>query len=109
MNTLNASTGFSPFQLCLSRSPRIIPPIVLDPSPPVETVMVNDIIERIQIDVEEEKDNLLQAKVFQAHYSNEHHTPKLKYHINGMNTKARVNTELLSSFLQLYFRHTKLS
>jgi hypothetical protein len=28
MNTVNASTGFLPFQLCLGRSPRIIPPII---------------------------------------------------------------------------------
>ncbi len=29
MNTVNASTGFSGFQLCMGRPPRVLPPFVL--------------------------------------------------------------------------------
>jgi hypothetical protein len=36
MNTVNASTGLSPFQLRLGRSPRLIPPIADSVSDPVE-------------------------------------------------------------------------
>jgi hypothetical protein len=32
MNTVNSSTGFTPFQLRLDRNPRIIPPLVLKPT-----------------------------------------------------------------------------
>ena len=30
MNTVNSSTGFSPFQLCMGHSPQLIPPIILN-------------------------------------------------------------------------------
>ena len=36
MNTMNKSTGFTPFQLCFGRSPRIIPPLI--PAKPSATV-----------------------------------------------------------------------
>src|ERR1700729_4262735 len=76
MNTVNASIGFPPFQIRLGRSPRIIPPIIpisLSPTPPTDDVQkATDIIHQIATDTNEAKDNLLQAKVFQAHFANDH-------------------------------------
>jgi hypothetical protein len=75
MNTINISTGFSPFQLRMGRSPRIIPPITQS--------VINDaavegddalsalqLIHRLQLDVLEAHDNLFAAKVAQAEFAN---------------------------------------
>ena len=73
MNTVNASTGFSNFQLHLGRSPRIIPPIVPSTLPPVlrsTSSQVENLISHITMDVNEVQDNLITAKTFQAHYAN---------------------------------------
>jgi Integrase zinc binding domain len=63
MNTINASTGFSPFQLRMGRSPRLIPPLVVsdqsmtDDEP--EEAAAIELIDRIALDVADAKDNLL--------------------------------------------------
>jgi hypothetical protein len=85
MNSVNASTGFSPFQLRLSRSPCIIPPLVLDTLDTGTPTGIDAkmIISQISLDVEEAKDNLLQAKVFQSHYANQHHGKEPNYDIGN--------------------------
>ena len=80
MNTVNSSTGFSPFQLKTGRSPRVIPP--LTPAPPTATAAEIDarqIIARLEIDVKEAQDNLLAAKIRQAYHANEHRGPEVIY------------------------------
>jgi hypothetical protein len=82
MNSMNSSTGFSPFQLRLGRSPRVIPPLVPDSLEGLKTreeIDAKNIISQIALDVEEAKDNLLQAKIFQAHYANRHRDAEPKY------------------------------
>jgi hypothetical protein len=77
MNTLNALTGYTGFQLRFGRSLQVIPPLVPDRLP-VEMKGTNkvkraeELIEQMKLDVEDARDNLLQAKVFQVHYTNEH-------------------------------------
>jgi hypothetical protein len=73
MNTVNASTGYSGFELRMGRSPRIIPPLVepVAGSEP-EEFHVAEIVERITTAVSEAKDNMLLAKVQQAYYANKH-------------------------------------
>jgi hypothetical protein len=73
MNTINTSTGYSPFQLKTGRSPRIIPPLVpnTENATPAET-SAREIINRLQLDVMEAQDNLLAAKIRQAYHANEH-------------------------------------
>jgi len=86
MNSVNASTGFSNFQIHLSLSPRLIPPIV--PASLVSPVSNNsdamhakEVIKMIQTDVTEAKDNLIQAKVFQTFYANQNRSPKIPFKI----------------------------
>jgi len=77
MNTINASTGFSGFKLRLGRSPHMIPPIVPSEIPwelqGPDAREAMRMIERIALDVEEAKDNLLLAKVVQAFHANKGH------------------------------------
>ena len=75
MNTVNKSTGFTPFQLCMGRSPRIIPPLV----PAKSSATVTDIdawhvIGKLETGVLEAQDNLLKAKLSQACQANKNHT-----------------------------------
>jgi hypothetical protein len=73
MNTVNASMGFSNFQLHLGRSPRLIPPLVPTELPEdlrSAASKAEEMISQIQTDVLEAQDNLLQAKIFQEHYAN---------------------------------------
>jgi hypothetical protein len=77
MNTENASTGFSPFMLRMGCAPRIIPPLIpstlsADQINSQEGQDAKAMIERVQLDVNEAKDNLLTAKVTQAHHANAH-------------------------------------
>ena len=73
MNTINMSTGYTPFQLRFGKSPRILPPILT--SPPDDNPAVaaaEDHIKRmlpIELDA---RDNLLTAKISQAHFQNQH-------------------------------------
>jgi len=80
MNTINASTGFSPFQLKTGRSPCLIPPLILilaDATP--AEISARDIIDHLQTDVKEAQNNLLTEKVRQAYHANEHRGPEEVY------------------------------
>ena len=71
MNSVNKSTGFTPFQLRMGRSPRLIPPIVpLPPNATAEDISAHAIITKLRGDVFEAQDNLLHAKITQAFESN---------------------------------------
>ena len=77
MNTVNSSTGFSPFQLRMGHLPCLIPPIM----PHTAGHLANDedecmaalpLIKRINTDVIEAQDDLLSAKLNQAEFANQH-------------------------------------
>lgn len=75
MNTVNASTGFSPFQLQIGRSPRIIPPIhpphdINSTQETEEATSATELIESIALDMEEAKDNLFAVKITQSEFAN---------------------------------------
>jgi hypothetical protein len=95
MNTIKVSTGFSPFQLLMGRSPRIIPLITVTnepntPTPEEESQAAVNLIERLLHDVVETKDNLLAAKVSQAEFTNCHRGPE---HIFAPGDKVMLSTE----------------
>jgi hypothetical protein len=86
MNSVNASTGFSNFQIHLGCSPHLIPPIVPDivhesRSSSDEMIHAQNLIKQLQTDVHKAKDNLLQAKVFQSHYANLNRLPKIPFQL----------------------------
>ena len=74
MNTLNASTGFTPFQLRFGKSARMLPPIV----PPIEgeqdEISAQEIIANMRPTQLEAQDNLLEAKISQACQANKSRT-----------------------------------
>src|ERR1700676_1419363 len=85
MNTINASTDFSGFQLKTGRSPRIIPPIApLSENATTEQITAHDIITRVHLDVQEAQDNLLAAKIRQAYHANEHRAPEDVYKVGDL-------------------------
>ena len=85
MNTVNASTGFSGFQLKTGRSPCVIPPLIplnIDATP--EQTTAHEIITRVALDVKEAQDNLLATKIRQAYHANEHCSPEDIYKIGDL-------------------------
>ncbi|KZV59229.1 hypothetical protein PENSPDRAFT_550255, partial [Peniophora sp. CONT] len=83
MSTVNASTGYTPFQLHLGRQPRIIPPVstlLLESTREAHGVSDTDKaaawIERHQTDVDAARDALIAAKVTQAVQANKHRSPE---------------------------------
>ena len=95
MNTVNASTGFSPFQLRMGRSPRVIPPITTcdvaaHGQESAEADWAMALIESLALDTAEAKDNLLKAKVAQAEFANRHRGPDIGYKVGD---KVQLSTE----------------
>src|SRR5882762_1720664 len=77
MNTMNISTGFSPFQLRMGRSPRLILPLTQDTVKRItneilESLAAVELIDRLNQDLMEAKDNLLAAKVAQSEFASRH-------------------------------------
>jgi hypothetical protein len=92
MNTVNKSTGFSPFQLRLERNPRIIPPLVQSQnSLPLTSAELSakTIIDRIQHDVWEAQDNLFKAKISQSQQANKHRNTNFPFEVGQ---KVRLST-----------------
>jgi hypothetical protein len=93
MNSVNASTNFSGFQLHLSRSPQIIPPII-PLTLPDELVNAGKLaiatLDNIETDVVQARDNLLHAKIQQAHHASASCSADLNYSIG--------NAVMLSTF-----------
>jgi hypothetical protein len=65
MNTINASTNFTPFQLCFRKSPQILPPLLTLDDTDENKPTTREIIEQMQPLHLEAKDNLLEAKIRQ--------------------------------------------
>ena len=70
MNTVNRSTGFTPFQLRFGRSPRLLPPLFSSNLTTPTEKLAHDLIQSMQINVSEAQDNLITAKISQAFQAN---------------------------------------
>lgn len=85
MNTLNTSTGFSPFQLKTGQSPRIIPPLIppslVDAENLPDDQLARHLLRQIELDVDEAQDNLLLAKVSQAIQADRHRGPDPSFQV----------------------------
>jgi hypothetical protein len=88
MNTVNTSTGHSPFQLRMGRSPRILPPLspetVWDENKTAEGHLAIELFRKIEENTLDAKDALLTAKVNQAFYANEDRGPEVRYEKGDM-------------------------
>ncbi|TFK79406.1 hypothetical protein K466DRAFT_466545, partial [Polyporus arcularius HHB13444] len=85
MNFLNASTGYTPFQLRLGLEPRIIPPLLTASADEMAQNFQDDgerartLIERLETDTMEAQDNLTLAKTTQTMAANEHRGAEVPY------------------------------
>jgi hypothetical protein len=76
MKTIHASTGVSPFVLKTGRSPRLIPPLINPATIPGGEPTLPDIaaarifMENMEEETNAARDNLLAAKLHQAHFAN---------------------------------------
>jgi hypothetical protein len=84
MNSVNASMGFSGFQIHMGRSPWIIPPLVPGTvtEETSETCAARSIISQIEADIAEAKDALIGTKVMQAFFANKNHGREEAYCVN---------------------------
>jgi hypothetical protein len=84
MNSVNSSTGFTPFQLRMGRSPRVIPPLVPSalPSPSAEQISARRVIDQLLTDVQDAKDNMIRAKTLQAFFANHNRSPDDIFTVN---------------------------
>ncbi len=91
MNTVNASTSFSGFQLRMGRSLRILPPFVLANLIDNLEAMLDaaKIIERLANNIAQAHNNFLKAKVNQAHHMNKHCGKEIKFDVGN---KVMLNT-----------------
>jgi hypothetical protein len=85
MNTVNASTGFSPFQLKTGQSPCVIPPLVPLPADatPAE-ISAYEVLRHLEFDVQEAQDNLTATKVHQAYHANEKQADEIPYKVGDL-------------------------
>ncbi|KIJ96387.1 hypothetical protein K443DRAFT_46504, partial [Laccaria amethystina LaAM-08-1] len=84
MNTVNKSMGFTPFQVCFGRSPRLIPLLVLaKTSSTVTEVDTWHVIRCLETDVLQAQDNLLKAKISQSVQGNKHCTLRFPFSIGS--------------------------
>ena len=75
MNTVNKSTGFSPFQLRMGRTPPVLPPLVnVTNSTQLGDISALEVIRKIHQDTLEAQDNLSKAKISQAVQANKSRT-----------------------------------
>lgn len=66
MNYVNASTGFSSFQLHIGCSPHMLPPLSEQADKDVDTIDATSFLSRLELDVLEAQDNLMAAKAQQV-------------------------------------------
>ena len=82
MNSVNKSTGYTPFQLRFGRAPRVLPPLL--PPPPTtstEYVTARAVIEEVAANVASAKDNLMLAKITQSFHSNPSRGDPVTYNV----------------------------
>lgn len=100
MNTVNKSTGFTPFQLRFGRSPRILPPfLTANDHQPGSTTSPNtdpsddaawQVANRVHFDFLEAQDNLLRAKISQAAQANKTRSLTFPFQVGQ---RVRLSTE----------------
>ena len=87
MNMVNMSMGFSPFQLWMGHSARVVPPLVLSNVASTATTMEEECARQVIKFIEnirmEAQDNLLQAKISQTAQANKSRSLTFPFAIGG--------------------------
>lgn len=79
MNTVNTSTGFSPFVLRFGTSPRVLPPMIAAEG--CEDTSARDVVARIESIVAQAKDSLTASKIAQSINASLARSPETPYAI----------------------------
>ena len=82
MNAINSSTGSSPFQIHLGRSPQILPPLAPHDSSSEESLDAHILLSNLKQNIWEAQDNLLAAKISQASAANTHRSPSPSFQVS---------------------------
>ncbi|EPQ50045.1 hypothetical protein GLOTRDRAFT_11911, partial [Gloeophyllum trabeum ATCC 11539] len=84
MNTINTSTGYSPFQLRFGRSPRVIPPLQTQISSSSVDLKAAELLANIEACVADARDELLASKVDQAFHANKSRGKETRFKIGDL-------------------------
>jgi len=87
LNTINASTGYTGFQLKTGHSPCLIPPLlplIPDANEVNNVECALAVLKCLDDDIGDACDNLLRAKVSQAQQSNRHHRSEVVYKVGDL-------------------------
>lgn len=82
MNTVNVSTGFTPFQLRFGKSPQLLPPMIRHNHETEEETTAANIIAQMKTMKVTAQDNLLTAKIWQATQANKQRDLTFPFHIS---------------------------
>jgi hypothetical protein len=82
MNTVNKSTGLAPFELKSGHRPRVIPALTTAETSPYLKWDPLELLQQIQLNVGDAKDNLLLAKVTQAYQANATRSPEIDLNVD---------------------------
>ena len=96
MNSINASTSFSPFMLKTGRSPCLLPPLISTSQPSEGTtdmVSVQKIISEMEEQTKAARDCLLAAKLRQAHKANKDQIVDPAYRVGDQVLLATVHRQ----------------
>ena len=93
MNTVNKSTKFTPFQLRFGKSPQWVLPALIEARIGTSTkqMSVRAICEWIAVDVADAWDNLMLAKITQAHSANIHRDEGVVYKAGNLVMLSTIN------------------
>ena len=74
LNTVNRSTGFTPFQLCFGHSPRLLPPLFPSSQTTTMEQLAMELLTWMTATISKAQDNLISAKISQASQANKKHS-----------------------------------
>ena len=81
LNTVNRSTGFTPFQLHFGHSPQLLPPLFPSTQKTPTEQLAIELLTRMTATISKAQDNLISAKVSQVFQANKKHSLTFPFRI----------------------------